>query len=152
MSTHYKGTPIEQDVLNCWIKFNRAYVSVGHVLKTNMDTHGFTGTQFGVMEILEHIGPMPLKVIGEKILLSPSNLVLVVDNLERDGYVVREKNPKDRRSIIVSLTELGHRIIKPVFKSHLSEMVQAFDCLSNEEIETLADVCKKLGLHQSTKK
>ena len=83
--------------------------------------------------------------------MSPSNLVLVIDNLERDGYVVRKKNPKDRRSIIVSLTELGHRIIKPVFNSHLKELVQAFDCLSHNEIQTLGDVCKKLGLHQNTK-
>jgi len=149
MSTHYKGTSKEQDILNSWIKLNRAHISVGNALKTNMDGHGLTMTQFGVMEILEHLGPMPLKLIGEKILLSSSNLVTVVDNLERDGYVTREKNPNDRRSIIVHLTERGKQSIKPVFTSHLQELVHAFDCLSKDELRTLGDVCKKLGLSQS---
>lgn len=149
MSTHYKGTALEQDILNCWIKLNRAHSSVSQTVKANMDGHGLTITQFGVLEILEHLGPQTLKVIGEKSLMTSSNMVTVVDNLERDGYVKRERNPSDRRSTIISLTEKGSLLIKEVFRSHLDELVNAFDCLNQDEMHQLGDVCKKLGLNQN---
>ncbi|MCF7823793.1 MAG: MarR family transcriptional regulator [Candidatus Marinimicrobia bacterium] len=151
MSTHYKGSIREQDVLNTWIKLTRAHDSVGRVLKTNLDSSRITMTQFGVLEILEHLGPQTLKIIGEKILLTSSNLVTVVDNLERDGYVVRTQNPQDRRSIIVSLTGEGKLAIKPIFESHLQELMIAFECLSSDELQILGDLCKKLGHNQNIK-
>ncbi len=151
MSTHYNGSETEKLVLNTWIKLNRATVSIGHRLRKHLEKHEITITQFGVLEILEHLGPLPLKTIGEKILLSSSNLVTVVDNLEKSGMVVRQKHPKDRRAILVTLTPEGQHIIKPIFQNHLDVLTKAFSILDPEEQKTLGDLCKKLGTNQSIK-
>ncbi len=149
MSNQY--TIQEQLILNTWIKLNRATASIGHHLRRNMDEHGITITQFGVLEMLDHLGPLPLKTIGEKILLSSSNLVTVVDNLEKSGLVVRKKHLQDRRSILVTLTDKGKKTIQPIFNSHLSKLSEAFSILDEEEQKLLGDLCKKLGNNQTKK-
>ncbi|NQV29600.1 MAG: MarR family transcriptional regulator [Candidatus Marinimicrobia bacterium] len=151
MSTHYNGNETEKRVLDTWIKLNRAYNSIGQHLRRNMEDQGITMTQFGVLEILKHLGPLPLKVIGEKILLSSSNMVTVVDNLEKSGLVVRNKNPQDRRSILVTLTSEGKQTIGPVFQNHLIKLLEAFSVLEVEEQIKLGDLCKKLGVNQKYK-
>lgn len=148
MGTHYNGDESEKLVLNTWIKLNRGNISIGHYLRRNIEEYGITMTQFGVLEILEHLGPLPLKVIGEKILLSSSNLVTVVDNLEKSGLVVRQKHPHDRRSILVTLTTEGKQTIQPIFKSHLDQLVDVFSILDAKEQMILGDLCKKLGTNQ----
>ncbi|NQV50478.1 MAG: MarR family transcriptional regulator [Candidatus Marinimicrobia bacterium] len=151
MSTHYVGTETETLILDTWIKLNRANNSIGHVLRHNMDGHGITMTQFGVLEILEHLGSLPLKTIGEKILLSSSNLVTVIDNLEKQGLVNRQNNPADRRSVMVCLTDKGKSTLKPIFQSHLEQLVECFSILNEDELKVLGELSKKLGLNQSSK-
>ncbi len=116
-----------------------------------MDGHGITMTQFGVLEILEHLGSLQLKTIGEKILLSSSNLVTVIDNLEKQGLVNRQNNPADRRSVMVCLTDKGKSTLKPIFQSHLEQLVECFSILNEDELKVLGELSKKLGLNQSSK-
>ncbi|NQV14086.1 MarR family transcriptional regulator [bacterium] len=148
MSTHYNGSDTEKLVLDTWIKLSRAKESIGRVLRQHLEQQNITFTQFGVMEILEHRGPLSLKEIGNKILLTSSNLVTVIDNLEKHGLVTRKKNKQDRRSIIIQLTPKGADTLQPIFQSHLSELMDRFDILTVEEQKTLGIICKKLGLNQ----
>ncbi len=148
MGTHYTGTETENLILDTWIKLNRANNSVGHILRHNLDGHGLTMTQFGVLEILEHLGSLPLKTIGEKILLSSSNLVTVIDNLEKQGLVNRQKNPDDRRSVMVCLTDKGKSTLQPIFQSHLKQLIDCFSILNLDELKVLGELSKILGLNQ----
>ena len=148
MSTHYTGNREAARVLDTWVKLNRARTSVGQVIKQAMTEHDLTPSQFGLMEILLHIGPLPLKDIGAKTLLTPSNLVTVVDNLVREGLVERRPNPEDRRSILVILTPTGHDLIQSAFDAHLVDLMDAFSVLDENEQEQLGQLCRKLGLAQ----
>ena len=148
MSTHYQGSDQEKLILDTWIKFNRAKLTLDQCLRRNIEGLGLTLTQFGVMEILEHLGPLPMKTIGEKILMTSSNLVIVVDNLEKLGFVKREKNPDDRRSVLIHLTPAGKTRIKPVFQDHLQQLQALFQVLSESELQTLGSLCKTIGLNQ----
>jgi MarR family 2-MHQ and catechol resistance regulon transcriptional repressor len=86
------------------------------------------------------------KVIGEKLLRSSGNIVKVIDNLERDGSVVRKPNLNDRRAYKVSLTEKGERIITTIFPNHVNSIVESFSILNQEEQLELSRLCKKLGI------
>ncbi|MGZ9225068.1 MAG: MarR family winged helix-turn-helix transcriptional regulator, partial [Anaerolineales bacterium] len=80
-----------------------------------------------------------------KVLKSGSNMTTVIDNLERDGLVRRERDAKDRRVIHVHLTEAGKGKIEAVFPGHVAALVEEFSVLSASEQETLGELCKKLG-------
>ena len=152
MGTHYDGTAKETLVLDTWIKLSRAKETVGRMLRRKLDGQRITMTQFSVLEILEHRGPLPLKEIGNKILLSSSNLVTVIDNLERQELVIRRQNKEDRRSLTISITDNGKITIKPIFQDHLSDLSQWFSILNDSELNTLGKLCKKLGTQRTPTK
>jgi MarR family 2-MHQ and catechol resistance regulon transcriptional repressor len=83
--------------------------------------------------------------ISGKVLKSGSNMTTVIDNLERDGFVRRERNTNDRRVIHVHLTEAGRGKIEAVLPGHIAALVEEFKVLTASEQETLGELCKKLG-------
>ena len=145
MGIHYTGSPQEEQVLDTWIKMARSIHSVAFQIKSSFEDAGLTETQFGLMEILLHLGPQQQKSLAEKHLVSGGNITMVVNNLERDGLVQREVDPNDKRAHLVHLTPAGRKLISDVFRAHLSELMNAFECLDSAEINQLGTLCKKLG-------
>ncbi len=150
MSKYFKGSETEKLVLDTWIKFSRAKDRLDRAMRRNVEEQGLTISQFGVLEILYHIGPLSVKDIGDKILLTSSNLVTVIDNLVKRDLVKRVPCPHDRRSVIIHITPGGEALIKPVFQQHLDELLKRFSVLTEEELHQLGSLTKTLGLAQQT--
>ncbi|MFM8369286.1 MAG: MarR family winged helix-turn-helix transcriptional regulator, partial [Chloroflexota bacterium] len=114
-------------------------------LSARQTTGDLTPSQFAVLEALYPIGSMKQGEVSNKVLKSTSNLTTVIDNLERDGYVRRERDAEDRRVIHVHLTEAGTSKLEAVLPNHIGALVEIFSTLSASEQETLGELCKKLG-------
>ena len=149
MSKYNQGSPHEQLVLDTWIKFSRANNTLNNIMRLNVERQGLTISQFGVLEVLVHIGPLSVKEIGHKLLMTTSNLVTVIDNLVKQELVNRVPCEHDRRSIIIHLSEKGIEFIEPIFKNHLEELLNAFSVLDEHQLKTLGSLSKDLGLNQS---
>jgi len=117
-----------------------------------MSAAGLTISQFGVLEALHHKGPLCQRDIAAKILKSTGNITLVIDNLEKQGLVKRERTSEDRRYLSVRLTEQGEELICSVFADVEAEIVEEMNRLTIEEQATLGRLCKKLGLREVTQK
>ncbi len=104
-----------------------------------------TGSQFAVLEALYHLGPMSQGEISGKVLKSGSNMTTVIDHLERDGLVRRERDANDRRVIHVHLTEVGSQKIETILPGHVAALMDEFKALSASEQQILGELCKKLG-------
>ena len=149
MGTHYQGTKAETDALNAYIKLMRAAESV------TARAHGIlpkeiTLSQFGVLEALLHRGPLCQSELAGKFLKSGGNITLIVDNLEKAGYVTRERNQDDRRFITVSLTPQGQAFIAELFPKVAASITREFSALSPAEQFTLGWLCKKVGAPATT--
>ncbi len=145
MSTHYSGTRAEMRTLDTFIKLTRCTNSLMTRLAECNTIGDLTPSQFAVLEALYHLGPMTQGEVSQKVLKSGSNMTTVIDNLERDGLVRRERDAQDRRVIHVHLTEAGSSKIEAVFPGHVAALVEEFSVLSATEQETLGELCKKLG-------
>jgi MarR family 2-MHQ and catechol resistance regulon transcriptional repressor len=146
MPTRYKGTPDEVLALDTIIKLSRSLNSVQARLTPQLQKEfGITESQFGVLEALLHLGPMPLGQLCHKILRSGSNLTTIVDNLERDGLVTRVRDEGDRRVQIAELTEKGREVIARAFPVHASRVTSLMSTLTDEEQRELGRICRKLG-------
>jgi len=132
--------------LNTYVKLMRATESVTARAHRHLSSIGLSFSQFGVLEALYHLGPMSQSEIGQKILRSSGNITMAIDNLEKRQLVRRERNPADRRYLIIHLTEKGKKLIRKIFPSHAAEITQKFDVLTVAEQQTLGRLCKKLGL------
>lgn len=102
-------------------------------------------SDFGVMEALLHKGPLAVKALGEKVLLTSGSMTAAIDRLERRGWVERGDDPADRRSRIVRLTAEGRKTIEALFAEHERDMEQAVAGLSDSERTTLIDLLRTLG-------
>jgi MarR family 2-MHQ and catechol resistance regulon transcriptional repressor len=151
MPTHYEGSRAERRTLDTFIKLTRCTNTVFAELSARQTTGDLTPSQFAVLEALYHIGSMTQGEVSSKVLKSNSNLTTVIDNLERDGYVRRERDEKDRRVIHVHLTEAGTSKVEAVLPNHVAALMEIFSALSASEQETLGELCKKLGKGKESK-
>lgn len=145
MPTHYTGSSAETRTLDTFIKLTRCTNSLLGRLAERNSIGELTYSQFAVLEALYHIGPMTAGEVSQKVLKSGGNLTLVIDNLERDGLVRRERDAKDRRVIHVHLTEAGKGKVEAVLPGHVAALVDEFKVLSASEQKTLGELCRKLG-------
>jgi DNA-binding MarR family transcriptional regulator len=63
----------------------------------------------------------------------------VIDRLERAGYVRRERDPADRRKVIVRARAAMTRRIAPVYDSLQREMTAIWSTYSDEQLALIAD-------------
>ncbi len=145
MPTHYQGTPEEVLALNTYIKLSRAVNALDARLARHHALDDLTITQFAVLEALHHLGPLSQTEIGAKLLKSGGNITLVIDNLERHGYVARRRCDSDRRIVYVDLTPTGQAKIAAIFPRQLKAIVEELSVLSADEQQELSALLKKLG-------
>jgi MarR family transcriptional regulator, 2-MHQ and catechol-resistance regulon repressor len=148
MGTHYFGTESEKNTLNAFITLMRASETLNNRLNRHLSDADLTVSQFGTLEVLHHLGPLNQRTIGEKLLKSGGNITMVIDNLEKNNYVKRKKDPGDRRAVLIHLTPKGKKFIEEFFPKHLEKIKEEFSVLSESEKINLAKLCKKLGLQQ----
>ncbi len=148
MGTHFKGSNSEVNTLNAFIKLMRSTESLNNRLNRHLAEADLTVSQFGVLEVLHHLGPLNQRSIGEKLLKSGGNITMVIDNLERSGHVKRKKDPNDRRAVLIHLTPNGEKFIADFFPKHLERIKEEFSVFTEEEKMTLANLCKKLGVQE----
>jgi MarR family transcriptional regulator, 2-MHQ and catechol-resistance regulon repressor len=102
-------------------------------------------SDFGVLEALLHKGPLAIKDLGAKVLLTSGSITTAIDRLERRGLVERWDDENDRRSRIVRLTSLGRQMIRKAVAEHRIAMEQAISGLSVEDRGRLIDLLRRLG-------
>src|SRR5580704_4151383 len=102
-------------------------------------------SDFRVLEVLLHKGPMPVNAIGPKVDLNPGSVSVAVDRLYKKGLVSRVESESDRRVRSVELTEKGRRVFVPVFRQHAARIKRAFQDVSPQERRQLEEVLKRIG-------
>ncbi|UBV41648.1 MarR family transcriptional regulator [Deinococcus taeanensis] len=145
MPNRYAGSPDDRAALDAYVKLWRASHAVEVSANRHLAQHDLTISQFGVIEALYHLGPLSQRQLADKILRSSGNLTMVIDNLERDGLVKRERDELDRRVMRVSLTPAGQSLIERVLPRHVEGIRDVFSVLNDEELAQLSVLTRKLG-------
>jgi DNA-binding MarR family transcriptional regulator len=66
---------------------------------------GIAASELDALERLEADGPLTQRELGDRLLLTSGGVTMLVDRLERAGWVSRRPHPSDRRAVIVELSE-----------------------------------------------
>jgi MarR family 2-MHQ and catechol resistance regulon transcriptional repressor len=123
-----------------------------------LDLHGLdsiaaTGlglSDFAVLKLLLFSGPLPVNVIGAKVLLTSGSITTSIDRLEARDLVKRTRHPTDGRTFLVALTPRGRDKIGPTSREHARRMARVVSVLTPEEQHELVRLMKKLGKHAMT--
>lgn len=73
--------------------------------------HKITGPQLGCLQAIKEHGPIASARLAQKIFLSPSTIVGIIDRLEEKKLVERKRDSKDRRLIHICITAAGDDLI-----------------------------------------
>lgn len=101
--------------------------------------------QFAVLEVLDHKGDMTVGQVQEKILSSTGTIPLIINNLEKRGYLTRQADSQDKRRCILHITESGSELISQVYPRNETRIIELMDMWTDEEKEQLAFLLKKCG-------
>jgi MarR family 2-MHQ and catechol resistance regulon transcriptional repressor len=123
----------------------RAHAAVTAHLHAQVGAHGLTLTEFGILEVLYHKGPLLLGEVQRRILVSSGGVTYLVDRLERKGLVERRACPEDRRARYAALTGEGETLIARIFPEHAEVITRVMDSLTLEEQREATDLLRKLG-------
>ena len=77
--------------------------------------HGVTGTAVGVLGVLGHGGGLSQRELAGRVGVTPATLTPVVDALEREGRLRRERDRADRRVVRLWITDDGLTHLRSVF-------------------------------------
>jgi MarR family 2-MHQ and catechol resistance regulon transcriptional repressor len=140
----YAGTSQERLALRTYIGLVRAASGLGARLSRCLSAAGLTESQFGVLEALLHLGPLPQRGLAGKILRTHGNVTLVIDHLERRGLVQRQRAAADRRCIQVHLTDEGEALVRSLVPAHAARLSAEMSVLREDEQQELSRLCQCL--------
>ena len=136
----------EERALRLWIALARCYATFAKAIAVKVQEYDLTTPQFGVLEALYHLGPLSLGELADKLLVTGGNVTYMMDRLEEQGLVDRERSPEDRRVIQAKLTAAGRARIIEVFPGHAEYVAAVAGQLDGEEQEQLRTLLKTLGM------
>ena len=133
--------------VHVWLIFMKAFQALLPHAAQSIERTDLGDSDFRVLEVLLHKGPLPVNTIGPKVWLTPGSISVAVDRLVKKGLVSRKDHPDDRRVRRVELTAKGRALITRGFREHAAAMENAVGVLSKSERLTLLRLLKKLGKH-----
>jgi MarR family 2-MHQ and catechol resistance regulon transcriptional repressor len=130
---------------HAWLVMMKAMRALTRYAASGIEETGLGLSDFGVLEVLLHKGPLPVNTIGPIVDLTPGSISIAVDRLFAKGLVSRVESAEDRRVRIVALTPRGKALIDSAFRKHSWQMKRVFSELSQEELRGLEAALKKVG-------
>lgn len=110
------------------------------------DLLGMTLRHFVVLSYLAERGRVPQQDLAEVLCMDANNLVLLLNELEGDHLIRRERDPDDRRRHIVEITDAGHAALDRAETAREAIEDEALGALDGDERETLRTLLiKALG-------
>jgi DNA-binding MarR family transcriptional regulator len=99
---------------------------------------------FEIMRILKEEGTMHPVKIGEKLCIAKAQMTYLIDKLVELDFVKREWGTDDRRTINVTLTGNGHRLLEDQDVQFMEAIRQNMVSLTDSELETLSNSLRVL--------
>ncbi|AEH50509.1 MarR family winged helix-turn-helix transcriptional regulator [Pseudothermotoga thermarum] len=83
--------------------------------------------------------PKKMSDIASEFAMTKSNITLVIDSLEKKGFVERERSDDDRRVLLVKLTSKGEQICHQIVEQ-LSKLIQrVISSLPPDDLKVISD-------------
>src|SRR5829696_9967640 len=106
-------------------------------LRAAHTAHNLKPRQFHILGLLHDHGGLAQAELVREIDVAPSILVTLLNPLEADGLVARERDPADRRRHLVTLTAAGKRALDSASRAQKETEDQLFASLDDEQREQL---------------
>jgi DNA-binding MarR family transcriptional regulator len=140
---------LDKEELAAWRGMLRVHAALTRALDAElMERHGLPLTSYEVLLVLADApgGRMRMSELADSVLLSRSGLTRLVDRLERDGLLERERCEEDARGYFAAITDSGRALFDEARRTHLAGVRERFvDRLSRDDLRTLGELWEKVA-------
>jgi DNA-binding MarR family transcriptional regulator len=109
-------------------------------LREAHNAHNLKPRQFQLLGLLHDHGAMAQRELGQTMDVDPSILVTLLNPLEADGFISRERDPVDRRRHVVTLTAAGQRHFDSATRAQREAEDALFAGLNEDQRQQLRSV------------
>lgn len=92
-----------------------------------------TAPQLICLNEIQQQEPVTLTTLARQVHLSPSTVTGIIERLEKKKLIERIKDDKDKRKLLISLTDEGHQLIDDAPKPLQDRLAESFSSLPEEE-------------------
>ena len=144
------GARLNEVERGAWVGFLRAHhVLVGELDEELRREHGLPLTSFDVLVQLDMApdGQLRMSELADAVLLSRSGLTRLVDRLESQGLLRRERCASDARGLFAEITDDGRAVFAEARRTHLDGVRRLFlEHFSRDELRQIASLWERVGV------
>jgi MarR family transcriptional regulator, organic hydroperoxide resistance regulator len=104
-----------------------------------------TGPQLTVVKLLEAFGDLSLSELSDKIRAQNSTVTGIIERMEREDLVTRERSKEDRRVVYIKLTAKGRDLAREIPVEPMEVFKSALETLSAQEMKDLLKIMTKVA-------
>lgn len=135
-----QSDPYESIAFHCNITLKVFLAALGEKLKGT----GISPGQFLALANLTSFGPISQSELAARLAITGASTTKLIERMERDEWVRREHDPKDRRVKLVIPTEKALEIWKESDQVRKELLAQAYQGIAPEELETVKRILKDI--------
>lgn len=114
-------------------------------LSSRVGRVGLNMKGFAALATLVSDGPTSQQQLSRRIRMDPATMVDVIDELEEAGYILRRRNPADRREYALQTTPKGRAIYARAERAIIEAERQTVRSLNPREAKTLMTLLTRLA-------
>ncbi|MEC0177705.1 MarR family transcriptional regulator [Paenibacillus favisporus] len=115
---------------------------------------GLNATDHKCLDYLNQAGPVTAGQLAQLTGLTTGAVTSVIDRLEQAGYVIRDKDPNDRRRVVVKPVPEGSASISPLFQSIMQSTLEIVSQYTEQELQLILNFirqCNEMTLTEMNK-
>ena len=136
-------------VLKLWLRMLASTTQIeAEIRKRLRERFGISLARFDYMaQLYRYKDGLKMRALSRYLMVTGGNVTGLTDELERDGLVVREGSPDDRRAWILRLTPKGRRTFEAMADEHEQWILDLFAGLDEKTVQQLYTHLGALRVH-----
>ncbi|MDI3494052.1 MAG: hypothetical protein PWQ72_179 [Pseudothermotoga sp.] len=115
------------------------------MLNFNSEVENLRAIELYVLLYVAQKGPQKMSELAEVFSMTKSNITFLVDNLEKNGFVERERSNEDRRVIYIRLTDRGRDIYRQILDDFAKLIDKVTSQIPEQDLLIISDGFERLS-------
>jgi DNA-binding MarR family transcriptional regulator len=141
-----KGVPFDSLEQEAYLALWRTYDSLKAIEDALFSEWNLSAQQYNILRLLQAASPdaVPTLSLTRKLISRAPDVTRMLDRLESNGWIERERSTTDRRTVYVSITKAGTKLLDQLFQPLQRCHQKQIGHLTKQQLKQLCDLLEKV--------